>query len=378
MKYTNETFIKKATEKYGNKYTYDKVNYINSQTKVCIICPEHGKFYVRPADYLRGYSCPKCSNIKRIKNLSLTQDEVIRRFHKVHDDKYDYSLVEYVNYDTKVKIICPIHGVFKMTPFNHIQGQGCPKCKGRHLTTKEIIDEFHKIHGGKYDYSKTVYNKMHEKITVICPEHGEFQITPSKHRIGQGCPKCGILKRAKNQSYDNESFIELLQKVHNGKYIYNKTTLNGNLHNRITITCPIHGDFEQIAQSHLNGHGCPKCQSSHLEEEIKSFLNDNKIEFEQQKTFEWLKFKNYLYLDFYLPKYNMAIECQGIQHFRPVDFFGGKEYFIKTIERDNIKQQLCENNGIKIIYFTNKSNCYDNSTIASLKDLGNYIGFDPE
>ena len=169
MKYTNETFIKKATEKYGNKYTYDKVNYINSQTKVCIICPEHGKFYVRPADYLRGYSYPKCSNIKRIKNLSLTQDEVIRRFHKVHDDKYDYSLVEYVNYDTKVKIICPIHGVFKMTPFNHIQGQGCPKCKGRHLTTKEIIDEFHKIHGGKYDYSKTVYNKMHEKITVICP-----------------------------------------------------------------------------------------------------------------------------------------------------------------------------------------------------------------
>ena len=256
-----------------------------------------------------------------------------------------------------------------MTPSNHIRGQGCPKCKGRHLTTKEIIDEFHKIHGGKYDYSKTVYNKMHEKITVICPEHGEFQITPSKHRIGQGCPKCGTLKRAKSQSYDNESFIELLQKVHNGKYIYTKTTLNGNLHNRITITCPIHGDFGQIAQSHLNGHGCPKCQSSHLEEEIKSFLNDNDIEFEQQKTFEWLKLKNHLYLDFYLPKYNKAIECQGIQHFKPVNFFGGEECFIKTIERDNIKQKLCENNGIKIIYFTNKINCYDNSAITSLKEL---------
>ena len=74
----------------------------------------------------------------------------------------------------------------------------------------------------------------------------------------------------------------------------------------------------------------------------------------------------------------MAIECQGIQHFKPVNFFGGEEYFIKTIERDNIKQKLCENNGIKIIYFTNKSNCYDNSTITSLKDLGNYIGFDTE
>ena len=369
MKYTDETFIKKATEKYGNKYIYDKVNYINGQTKVCIICPEHGEFYVRPADYLRGYSCPKCSNIKRIKNLSLTQDEVIRRFHKVHDDKYDYSLVEYVNYDTKVKIICPIHGIFEMTPSNHIRGQGCPKCKGIHLTTKEIIDEFHQIHRDKYDYSKTVHNKMHEKITVICPEHGEFQITPSKHRIGQGCPKCGILKRAKNQSYDNESFIKLLQRVHNGKYIYTKTALNGNLHNRITITCPIHGDFEQIAQSHLNGHGCQKCQTSHLEEEIKSFLNDNKIEFEQQKTFEWLKYKNHLYLDFYLPKYNIAIECQGIQHFKPVDFFGGEECFIKTIERDDIKQRLCENNGIKIIYFTNKSNCCNNSTITSLKEL---------
>ena len=71
----------------------------------------------------------------------------------------------------------------------------------------------------------------------------------------------------------------------------------------------------------------------------------------------------------------MAIECQGIQHFRPVDFFGGKEYFIKTIERDNIKQQLCENNGIKIIYFTNKSNCYNNSAIISLKELKEVILF---
>ena len=150
---------------------------------------------------------------------------------------------------------------------------------------------------------------------------------------------------------------------------------NGNLHNRITITCPIHGDFEQIAQSHLNGHGCPKCQSSHLEEEIKSFLNDNDIEFEQQKTFEWLKLKNHLYLDFYLPKYNKAIECQGIQHFKPVDFFGGEECFIKTIERDDIKQKLCENNGIKIIYFTNKNNCYNNSAIISLKELKEAILF---
>lgn len=369
MKYTNETFIKKATEKYGNIYFYYKVNYINSQTKICIICPEHGEFYIRPADHLRGYGCPKCSNTKRIKKLSLLQDDVIERFHKVHGDKYDYSLVKYVNCDAKVKIICPIHGIFEMTPSNHIKGQSCPKCNGIHLTTEDIIDEFHKIHGDQYDYSKTIYNKMHEKVTVICPEHGEFQITPSKHRLGQGCPKCGILKRAKNQSYDNESFIEILQKVHNGKYIYTKATLNGNLHNRITITCPIHGDFEQIAQSHLNGHGCPKCQSSHLEEEIKLFLNDNDIEFEQQKTFEWLKLKNHLYLDFYLPKYNKAIECQGIQHFKPVDFFGGEECFIKTIERDDIKQRLCENNGIKIIYFTNKSNYCNNSTITSLKEL---------
>lgn len=370
MKYTTEIFIKKTTEKHYNVYIYDKVNYINSQTKICIICPEHGEFYIRPADHLRGYGCPKCSNTKRIKKLSLSQDDVIERFHKVHGDKYDYSLVKYVNCDAKVKIICPIHGIFEMTPSNHIKGQSCPKCNGIHLTTEDIIDEFHKIHGDQYDYSKTIYNKMHEKVTVICPEHGEFQITPSKHRLGQGCPKCGILKRAKSQSYDNEEFINIVNGIHSGKYVYNKTRLNGNLHNKIIITCPIHGDFEQIAQSHLNGHGCPKCQSSHLEEEMKNFLINNNFCFEQQKTFQWLKYKNHLFLDFYLPEYHIAIECQGEQHFRPIDFFGGEEYFDEIKRRDEIKYNLCNKNGIKIIYFAKKKPYNNvNGIITSIEQI---------
>lgn len=369
-KYTKEIFIEKAIERYGEQYVHDKVVYINSQTKVCVICPEHGEFYIRPADYLRGYGCPKCGNLRKSKKLSLSQDEVINRFIEKHGNIYDYSRVNYKNMNTKVDILCEKHGIFEMTPSNHLQGQGCPKCNGIHLTTEDIINEFCKIHGDKYDYSLTKYHRMHEKVTVICPEHGKFQITPSKHRLGQGCPKCGMLKKARNQSYDDETLIKLFKEIHKDKYIYDKTKLNGNLHNRITVTCPIHGDFEQIAQSHLQGYGCKKCRTSKLEEQIKDFLLKENINFEQQKTFNWLKHKNHLYLDFYLPDYNIAIECQGEQHYRPINFFGGEEYFIKTIERDETKYKLCREHCIDIIYFSNNDNYKGNfSIIKTLEKL---------
>ena len=369
-KYTKEIFIEKAIKLYGERYVHNKVVYINSQTKICVICPEHGEFYVRPADYLRGYGCPKCGNLRKNKKLSLSQDEVIKRFNEKHGNVYDYSRVNYKNMDTKVDIICKKHGVFKMSPLNHLQGQGCPKCSGIHLTTEDVISEFREIHGNKYDYSSFIYNKMYEKATVICPIHGEFKITPSKHRIGQGCPKCGIIKRSKSLSYNDEALIKRFKEIHKDKYIYNKTELNGNLHNRITVTCPIHGDFEQIAQSHLQGYGCKKCQTSKLEEQIKDFLSKENIDFEQQKTFSWLKYKNHLYLDFYLSEYNIAIECQGIQHFKPIDFFGGEESFVKTIKRDETKHRLCREHDIDVIYFSNGDNYEGNfSIIKTLENL---------
>ena len=98
---------------------------------------------------------------------------------------------------------------------------------------------------------------------------------------------------------------------------------------------------------------CVNCKNNwHLEKEIKYYLSKNNIEYEFQKRFDWLKNKIALSLDFYLPKYNIAIECQGRQHFTPVDKFGGEEAFKDTINRDVIKKELCKKNGVKLYYFT--------------------------
>ena len=111
---------------------------------------------------------------------------------------------------------------------------------------------------------------------------------------------------------------------------------------------------KQIAQDHINGHGCPKCNMSRLEEEVSLLLKENNITFEEQKTFDWLKYKSNLRLDFYLPDYNIAIECQGKQHFEAIDIFGGNRNFQVTIERDKKKRELCQNNNITLLYYSHE------------------------
>lgn len=121
-------FIKKAKSVHGNKYDYSKVCYVNSQTKVCIVCPEHGEFWQTPANHIRGNKCPICSNKGRGRIKRSSTEEFIEKAKSVHGDKYDYSKVEYVNSNTNVEIICNTHGSFYQKPLNHLNGQGCPKC----------------------------------------------------------------------------------------------------------------------------------------------------------------------------------------------------------------------------------------------------------
>ena len=133
----NIKFIKKAKEIHGDKYDYSKVEYKNSNTKVCIICPEHGEFWQLPYHHLHGCGCSKC----RSKKMTLTTEEFIERAKEIHGDKYDYSKTEYVDNKTKICIICPIHGEFWQIPLNHLQNKGCPYCgKTKKYTTKEFIE----------------------------------------------------------------------------------------------------------------------------------------------------------------------------------------------------------------------------------------------
>ena len=196
-KLTTEEFIQKAREVHGDKYDYSKVKYVNNKEKICVICPEHGEFWITPGNHLRGGGCRKCAIEKKREALRLSTEEFIRRARAVHGDKYDYSKVEYIDSQTNVCIICPEHGEFWQNPSNHCNGYGCPKCagKGVKLTNEEFIAKAREVHGDKYDYSKVEYVNTKTPITIICPIHGEFKQTPGDHLKGHGCLRCGLNKK---------------------------------------------------------------------------------------------------------------------------------------------------------------------------------------
>ena len=283
----------------------------------------------------------------------LTTEEFVEKARKIHGNKYDYSKVEYKDSHTKVPIICPIHGEFLQTPNNHLNGQQCPFCSypNINLSKENFVSLAKNVHGDKYDYSKVVYKNTKDKLIIICPIHGEFLQSFEKHVIrGQGCPKCV----GKNK--DTSEFIFQANKIHKNKYEYSKTNYISAT-TKVSIICPIHGEFLQSPAKHLCGDGCPKCNSSKLENSLREYLDSKNIKFEEQKTFSWLKYKKNMYLDFYLPEHNIAIECQGEQHFFPVDYAGlGREWAEKQLiinqNRDKVKKELCEANGIKVLYFT--------------------------
>jgi hypothetical protein len=348
-------FITKARKVHGDKYNYSKVEYVKSNIKVCIICSEHGEFWQTPTAHLSGQGCPKCCA-----NYVPTTKEWIVSAREVHCDKYDYSKVDYVKSSIKVCIICPEHGEFWQTPNSHLRGCGCPKCgnkanaERKRSYKEEFIKKSRKKHGDKYDYSEVEYVNVNTKVHIICPEHGEFEQLPNSHLQGCGCPKCGIEKMRESISSSKEDFIKKAREVHGNKYDYSKVEYVNNK-TKVSIICPEHGEFEQIASYHMCGNGCPKCNLSHLERSVMNYLDEHGITYDYQKRFKWLGRQS---LDFYLPDYNVGIECQGKQHFFPVDYFGGDKEFKNTLERDKRKKALCEKHGIKLLYFGNVPN-YD-------------------
>lgn len=126
-KSSTKKFIQKASLVHHNKYDYSKVEYVNNSTPVVIICPEHGEFKQTPNNHLNGQSCPVCANLYN-PNIRLTTAQFITRANQIHNYKYDYSKVDYINSKTPITIICPKHGKYEQTPDKHLQGQGCPKC----------------------------------------------------------------------------------------------------------------------------------------------------------------------------------------------------------------------------------------------------------
>lgn len=171
-KLTTREWVERAKTVHGSLYDYSKVVYESIDKKVEIVCKKHGSFFQTPSKHTgktrRG--CPKCNG-----GVNITTEDFISKATKVHEGVYDYSLVEYKNTGTKVKILCKIHGVFKQTPSNHLHGYGCKKCAIIHNKDRQIhnTEDFKNAVYAKYGievytYDKSVYDGKKSPITVTC------------------------------------------------------------------------------------------------------------------------------------------------------------------------------------------------------------------
>ena len=188
----------------------------------------------------------------------LTITDIIKNCKKVHGNKYDYSKTEFLKSENKIIITCPKHGEFKQRYQDHLKGCGCSQCSGTaKLNTEIFIKKALIIHNNKYDYSKTIYKNTESKIIIKCPKHGEFNQTPHSHLSGQGCIECGKNKTAKFHRHTHEMFMKKANDIHKFKYEYFENY--SNQLKKIHIICKEHGEFLQRPKDHLCGNGCPEC-----------------------------------------------------------------------------------------------------------------------
>ncbi|MFF2244264.1 hypothetical protein ACFVTM_08815 [Arthrobacter sp. NPDC058130] len=314
-KHTAETFTVRAREIHGAKYEYDLVEYVDSKTKVSIVCAEHGAFKQTPNNHMNGSGCPACAGRLRrdtdafirlasevhegrygyedvvyttsgepVKircsehgvfeqvaythltgagcrhcagNVLIGTSVFITRARARHGDRYDYHLVDYTGTAKHVDIVCKQHGVFRQIANNHLDGQGCRDCSGlTPLGTAEFIRRAQDVHGDKYDYQLVEYVNMTTKVTIRCPEKHSFEQSPGNHLSGGGCWACSGRMR-----HTNETFAARAVEVHGQKYGYALVEYI-DTETRVTITCPKHGDFQQTPHSHLSGSGCLSCRLS--------------------------------------------------------------------------------------------------------------------
>lgn len=201
-KISQEEILQRFRQVHGDLYDYSNVVYINYHTPVGIICPIHGMFYQRPHVHISGAKCPICSAKDRGKKKCLTTDEYIRRSKEVHGDKYDYSLVNYIDSKSKICIICPIHGKFWQTPFNHLKGDDCPICaKNKH---KKIL------YGVAFnDLEETINNKEFYSHWISVLNRCFNKKIHEKHQTYKDCTLCEEWKYLSNfKRWFNEHYVK--------------------------------------------------------------------------------------------------------------------------------------------------------------------------
>lgn len=329
-KMTKEIFLERAHARWGDRWDYSETVYARSKSPVEIRCPEHGAFMQSPESHLKGYvGCGRCSG------QLVDTAEFIRRSLEVWGTKWDYSKTEYVTNKRKVIVTCPQHGDFSVWPRHHQDGvSGCPTCGDRRrISSEDFLAKAYSVWGDRWDYSKTVFLKTTEEVTITCPQHGEFSQTPKLHLTGgMGCLGCS--------ARTEEGFMNRASTIWDDRWDYSKTMYAG-ANSHLVITCPQHGDFKQIAEKHLRKNvGCRSCkvQTSGSELELGEFLNS--LGFMVEAGRRDLLQESRQEVDFYIPSKQVGIEFNGV-YFHS-EKFKDKNYHLQ-------KLSIAQLSGIKLI-----------------------------
>lgn len=349
-----DEFIRRGKELNGDSVIYDEVEYKNNSTKVKLICPIHGEFWQTPASHLKGAGCPKCShrsskytNEEFIEKLKEIYGEELDYSKEIIYNGKNNNVTLYCKkhgeFTKKASLILQGYGC----PSCSFDKRSAVRISN----TQDFINKAIDKNGNFLIYTKAKYVNSRTKVCITCPIHGDFWQTPNAHLRGNGCPKCGIISRVEKQKLSVDEFKQRAGEIHDWKYDYSKVHFN-NVHDKAEIGCPIHGFFSQEINIHLSGCGCPKCKESKSEKEVRKLLDNKNIKYiYQYRNTDLFGFKS---IDFYLPDFNTMIECQGLQHFQPVSFGGNSnkdENFKYAINNDVIKYNICKENNFKILYF---------------------------
>lgn len=362
---THEQYVEELKEKNPNVKVIDR--YINASTKILHHCLIHDvDWRTAPSVALQGCGCPYCHTERITDKLKKSHQEYIE---ELKEKNPDIEVVEqYIDTKTKIQHYCLKHDVYwKAAPYNVLLGKGCEQCKSEKLrvfrikTNEQYVNELKNINPNIIpleEYMGAAAPMLHK-----CLLHNVVW-TPIPHDLlsGRGCKQCGIDKmtekaNARRLTQDEYEFdvyqinpqIEVV-----GKYVDCST--------KIMHRCKIDGyEWLVTPDSIKQGTGCPKCNQSHGEREISLWLTHHDIDFIPQYRFDDCVDKKQLPFDFYLSQYNLCIEFDGVQHFRPVNFGGISDEeaynnFLVVQRHDDIKNKYCEDNNIKLLripYFKN-------------------------
>lgn len=331
LRWDTNRFIHESKKIHLDEYDYSKVEFINMKSKIIII--KDGIEYTQtPSKHLMGRKPDRQFKLR-------TNEEFIELSRSVWGYKYDYSLVDYKGSHIEV-LIRYKDNIYRQKPIQHILGFKCERNTVRNQD--DFLKKCQERHGDKYDYSLVEYKGIDKKIKIIF--NGDiYEQKAGAHLYSDGLVE-NVIKRKTTDEFIKESI-----EVHENKFDYSKVNYINN-HSKVIIICRIHGEFRQVPTSHLKGHGCTRCVESKGEKRISDYLDTHNIEYQRQKKFkDCIGIKYQLPFDFYIPSLRLCIEFDGIQHFQPVDYFGGIESYEKLKSNDKIKEDYCEDNFINLI-----------------------------